>query len=332
MKASNDQQGGGPPQGQGVVPREEEESAESVPLYRNYKLIIPAFLAILVIAVFTWRWYLGTRDYVSTDDAYVDGNRVSISSKILGRIDTLTVDEGDTVRAGQALVRLDDIDLRAQERHARATVALAGENITLARVTLDRAKMDYERAAAQMKLGAISKEQFDHALSELQASQARSGIAIAQAATARAQLGVIETQLEQTVIQSPMDGVVAKRWALPGDVVQPSQAIFSIYDLQNLWVTANLEETNLTVLRLNDPVEISIDAYPGVKFSGRVFQIGSSTASEFSLIPPNNASGNFTKVTQRVPVKISVEPRTTDPSAPVRLLPGMSVEVRVRVQ
>jgi membrane fusion protein (multidrug efflux system) len=332
MKASYNAQPGGPSQEQATPPREEEESAESVPLYRNYKLVIPAFLVILAVAVLTWRWYLGTLEYVSTDDAYVDGDRVSISSKILGRIDTLTVNEGDSVHAGQELVRLDDTDLRAQERQARSAVALANENITLAHVVLERAKTDYDRAAAQLKQSAITKEQFDHALSELQASQARSGIAIAQAAAARAQLGVIETQLAQTVIRSPMDGVVAKRWALPGDVVQPSQAIFSVYNFENLWVTANLEETNLTILRLNDPVEISVDAYPDVRFSGRVFQMGSSTASEFSLIPPNNASGNFTKVTQRVPVKISIRPVDANPSDPVRLLPGMSVEVRVRVK
>jgi membrane fusion protein, multidrug efflux system len=322
---------GKPLREQSAVQREEEESVESVPLYRNYKIIIPAFLAILVIAVLTWRWYLGTMDNVSTDDAYVDGDRMSISSKILGRIDTLLADEGDAVRLGQLLVKLDDSDLRAQARHAQSSVTLADENITLARVTLERAKLDYDRAAAQYKQSAITKEQLDHALSEFQASQARGAIAAAQASAARAQLGVIETQLAQTSIRSAMDGVIAKRWALPGDVVQPSQAIFSVYDLENLWVTAYLEETNLTSIRLNDPVEISVDAYPDIQFRGKVFQIGSSTASEFSLIPPNNASGNFTKVTQRVPVKISIVPAKGD-SADVRLLPGMSVEVRVRIQ
>jgi membrane fusion protein, multidrug efflux system len=308
----------------------EEQPVDSVPLYRNYKLTIPALLAVVVIAVLTWRWYLGTMAYVSTDDAFIGSDRVSISANILGRIDSLVVGEGDTVHAGQVLALLDDGDLRAQERQARAAVALAEENINLTRVTLDRATVDHDRAAAQLKQSAISREQFDHAYSELQVSRARSAIAVAQVAAARAQLGVIEAQLAHTVIRAPMEGVVAKRWALPGDVLQPSQAIFSIYDLRNLWVTAHLEETNLRNLHMHDPVEISVDAYPDVRFSGHIFQLGSSTASEFSLIPPNNASGNFTKVTQRVPVKITIDSLRAD--AGVRLLPGMSVEVRVKVR
>jgi len=309
---------------------EEEQAVESVPLYRNLKLTIPALLAVVVIAVVTWRWYVGIMAFVATDDAFISGDRVSISPKILGRIDSLTVDEGDTVRTGQVLALLDDRDLRAQEKQARASVTLAEENTTLARVTLDRATVDHDRAAAQLKQSAITREQYDHALSELQAARARSAIAAAQAAAARAQLGVLEAQLDHTVIRAPMNGVVAKRWALPGDVLQPAQAIFSLYDLGTLWVTAHLEETNLRMLRIGDPVEISVDAYPDLQFSGRIFQIGASTSAEFSLIPPNNASGNFTKVTQRVPVKISIDPPGHGPAP--KLLPGMSVEVRVKVR
>jgi membrane fusion protein (multidrug efflux system) len=134
------------------------------------------------------------------------------------------------------------------------------------------------------------------------------------------------------VIKSPMDGVAAKRWVLPGDVVQAGQPVFTLYDLKNIWVTANLEETKVGNLRVNDPVEIDVDAYPGMKFHGKVFQIGSYTASEFSLIPANNASGNFTKVTQRVPVKISLEQYGGAIGTNPVLKPGMSVEVSVKVK
>ena len=148
-----------------------------------------------------------------------------------------------------------------------------------------------------------------------------------------AQLGIIDTQLKNTVISSPMSGMVSKRWALVGDVVQAGQPIFSVYDLKNIWVTANLEETSLAALRSSGKVEITVDSYPDVKFSGKVFQIGSNTASQFSLIPPNNASGNFTKITQRVPVKISIEQNASgNPQQRVDLLPGMSVEIKVKVQ
>ena len=311
----------------------DEESIESVPLYRNFKLVIPLFIVLLGIAAVAYYWYMGTREYVSTDDAYVDANRVAISSKILARIDTLTVDEADTVWTDQILVRLDDTDLRAQQAQARTSLALAQENIILANVNLDRAQTDYKRATSQIKDNVITKEQFDHAQSELESAKARSSIAIAQANTARAQLAVVETQVRNTVIESPMNGVVSKRWVLAGDVVSPGQPIFTVYDLENIWVTANLEETSIGVLRSTDSVEISVDAYPDQKFIGRVFQIGSNTASQFSLIPPNNASGNFTKVTQRVPVKISIQQRAGQGNKqPVQLLPGMSVEVKVKIK
>jgi len=311
----------------------EEEAIEAVPLYRNFKVVIPLFVVILGIAAFAWNWYLGMREYVSTDDAYIDANRVAISAKILGRVDTLLTDEGDTVQEGQVVVKLDDIDLRAQEAQARSAYTLAQENIELAKVNLDRAQTDYRRAATQFTQNVIPKEQYDHAESELESAKARYNIAIAQSNTARAQLGIVETQLRNTVIASPMTGAVSKRWVLPGDVVQPGQPIFTVYDLKNIWVTANLEETSLTALHEKDNVQISVDAYPDQTFTGKVFQIGSNTASQFSLIPPNNASGNFTKVTQRVPIKITIQQNATAADLrPVQLLPGMSVEVKVKVR
>lgn len=306
---------------------------DSVPLFKNFKVVIPLFVVILGCAIAAYYWYMGTREYVTTDDAFIDANRVAVSSKILGRIDTLTVSEGDTVHEGQILVRLDDIDLRAQQIQARASLALAQENIGLANVSLQKAESDFKRSAAQMKDNIITKEQYDHTQSELESAKARYSIAVAQSNSAKAQIGIIETQLRNTVITSPMNGVVSKRWVLPGDVVSPGQPVFTVYDLQNIWVTANLEETSIGILRSADKVEISVDAYPDVKFSGQVFQIGTNTASQFSLIPPNNASGNFTKVTQRVPVKISIKPSDGQKSGShVELLPGMSVEVKVKVK
>jgi len=326
----SEERAGGPPPGNDA---NDDQSVDSVPLYRNFKLVIPLAIILIGGAIAAYVWYMGTREFVTTDDAYIDANRVAVSTKILGRIDTLTVAEGDTVHLGQVLIRLDDIDLRAQLNQARSSLLLANENIALANVSLDKAQTDYKRAAAQLKDNIITKEQYDHAQSELESAKARLSIAIAQANTSKAQINVIETQLRNTVIASPMDGVVSKRWALPGDVVSPGQPVFSVYDMKNIWVTANLEETSIGVLRSADKVEVTVDAYPDVKFTGQVFQIGSNTASQFSLIPPNNASGNFTKVTQRVPVKISIKPADGQQAAQaVQLLPGMSVEVKVKVK
>jgi membrane fusion protein, multidrug efflux system len=309
----------------------DEEPIEAVPLYRNVKLVVPLFLVVLAIAIFSWNYYLQLRDYVSTDDAYIDADRVSVSTKILGRIDQLQADEGDSVKQGQILVRLDDSDLRAQEAQAKAALSFAHENVLLAKVNLEKAETDYKRASTQFQQNIIPKEQYDHAQSEYASAQARLNITNAQVVSAQSQLVVIQTQLKNTVIESPMTGVVSKRWVLSGDVVQPGQSIFTIYNVKDVWVTANLEETGLASLRFGDTVNISVDTYPGVKFAGAILRLGSNTASQFSLIPPNNASGNFTKVTQRVPIRISIEQAEKN-QKPVRLLPGMSVEVKVKVR
>jgi membrane fusion protein (multidrug efflux system) len=298
-----------------------DESIEAVPLFKNVKVVIPLFLVVLAIAIFAWRYYINLRDFVSTDDAYVDGNRVSVSTKILGRIDQLNADEGDTVREGQILVRLDDSDLRAQEAQTKAALGFAKENIEVSKVNLDKAQTDFKRSDAQFRQSIIPKEDFDHAQNELEAAKARLNLAYAQVA-----------QLKNTIIEAPMTGVVSKRWVLAGDVVQPGQSIFSVYDVKNIWVTANLEETNLAYLHAGDKAEMDVDTYPSLKFSGTILLIGSNTASQFSLIPPNNASGNFTKVTQRVPVKISIVQDSIGNGMRASLLPGMSVEVRVKVR
>lgn len=281
-------------------------------------------------------WYIGQLAYVSTDDAIIDSNRLSVSSKILGRITDLTVDEGDSVQQGQLLVQLDSTDLKAQEIQARASLNLARESINLSAVNLSKAQEDFNRAENQYKEKIISEENFQHIQSALEAAKAQLNIDKTKVETSRAQLNVIKTELLNTSIYSPMNGVLGKRWVLKGDVVQPGQPIFTIFDLNNIWVTAFLEETKLGSINIGDKVEISVDAYPDQNFKGIVFQIGSNTASQFSLIPPSNASGNFTKVTQRVPIKITIEPLNEmgkpDPSDNLKLLPGMSVEIKIKIK
>ena len=318
----------------GTVPGESngDESIDQVPMFRKRRVIIPVALLIAAGLGVAWYWYVNLRGYVTSDDAYIDADRVSISSKILGRVAKLTVDEGDTVTTGQVLVLLDDSDLQAQLKQATAALHLAQESVKLAGVNLSRAQEDYRRADQQFRTSVITKEQYDHAKSALDAAGAEVGIAVSRVAAAQAQAGVVQTQLDNTTIRSPVRGNVAKRWVLQGDVVQPGQPMFSVYDRSRLWVTANLEETNMNVVRFEEEVGISVDGYPDRIFGGRVFQLGSSTAAQFSLIPPNNASGNFTKVTQRVPIKISIEERTPGNPVPAALLPGMSVEIRIRTK
>jgi len=312
-----------------VRPDEQDESIDAVPLYQRMRIVIPVFAVIVLAAAGWWYWYVNYREFNSTDDAYIDANRVSISSKMLGRIIFLAADEGDTVKKGEVIVRLDDSDLRAQEEQAKAALVSAEQNVVLAKVSLEKAVDDLHRAETQFKQNVIPQEQFDHATKAQQMAQAQYTIAVAQVGTTRAQLSVVQTNLQNMTITAPMDGTISKRWVLVGDVIQPAQPVYTIYDMKNIWVTANFEETKLASIHLNDKVTISVDTYPDLDFSGTVFQLGSNTASEFSLIPPNNASGNFTKITQRVPVKISIQ--NPNP-ARIAFLPGMSVEVKVKVR
>jgi membrane fusion protein, multidrug efflux system len=311
----------------------EERLNSSVPLYRKKRVLIPLFLLAIVALAVAWYWYLNLRGFVSTDDANIDGDSVSLSSKMLGKITELMVDEGDSTQDGQTLVRLDDSELKAQGEQAKASLEHARQNVLLAKINLEKAQEDYQRTEILYKSGSIPKEEFDHDRKTFEAAQAQYHIALSQVGVAKSQIEVIQTQLSNTTITSPMNGVIAKKWVVPGDVVQPGQPIFTIYDLEHIWVTANLEETKFAFVHLNDPVEISVDAYQHKHFKGKVILLGSNTASQFSLIPPNNASGNFTKITQRIPVKISVENyRFTKESNPSLLLPGMSVGIQIKVK
>ena len=302
-----------------------EEEIESVPIYRKKRILIPLFIFIIIGAI-AWYWYIGHKGYVSTDDAFIDADKATISSKIPGRIINLKFAEGDTIKMGQVLSVLDTSDLKAQEKQFIAATINANESITLAKVNLEKAKDDFARAQSQYRDNIITKEQYDHSAKALDAAQAEYNISLTKPAMSKAQQEVVKAQLKNSTIYCPIGGVIARKWILEGDVVQPGQPIFTIFDMKDIWITAQFEETRLALVTMGAQVEISVDTYPDIKLSGKVIQIGSNTASQFSLIPPNNASGNFTKVTQRVPVKISIDKGNSN----VNLLPGMSVEVRVK--
>jgi membrane fusion protein (multidrug efflux system) len=310
----------GPNSGEG------NQKIESVPLFRKKRVVIPLLIIVILAAIAGWYWYANVRDFVSTDDAYIDADRASIAADMPGRIVQLAVQKG------QVLVVLDDSNLKAQEELAKAGITNADQSVVLSKINLERAREDYLRAEEQFKGRVISKEQFDHAQKAYDAARADYAISLSKVGTSKAQLGVVQTQRQHTTIAAQMDGVVAKKWVLVGDVVQAGQPIYSVYDTKELWVTANLEETKLVRVRQNVLAEIAVDAYHGKKFKGKVFQMGTFTASEFALIPPSNASGNFTKITQRVPVKISIENSSPGEHSATPLLPGMSVEVKIRVR
>jgi membrane fusion protein (multidrug efflux system) len=325
---------------------------------KQLKVYIPLAIVIIGVLIGAWLWYKDYSMYITSDDAHVDADNVSVGSKILGRISAVYGQEGDKVTRGTLLADLDSTDLLAQRNQTLAMRAQAEASYNQAQIKynsdqkslrvleigLDRATEDLNRAKSQSEGGVITQEQFDHikksfetATAQLEAGKSqllvsKSMIASAAASveTTNAQIKVLDAQLKNTKLYAPADGVLAKRWLLPGDVVQPSQSIFTMTISKNLWVTTYLEETKIAEVKVGQKVKFSIDAYPDVKFIGKIYMVGTSTSSVFSLIPANNASGNFTKVTQRIPVKISIDgsENNTDP-ATLNILSGMSAVVKI---
>jgi membrane fusion protein (multidrug efflux system) len=326
---------------------------------KGLRFYIPVILVIAVVVILSVTWYSDYSSYISTDDAYIESDKVTVSPQIMGHILQIYVDEGDTVKQGQLLATLDSSDLVARRGAAEAQLAQAvasknqalaklefeKESIKVVNVDYERATDDFQRAKKQYEGSVITAEQYDHARKALQSSEARleasksqqkvaeTMIASAQAAveSADAQIKVLDNQILKTRIIASSGGIVARRWMLPGETAQPGQALLTISKNSDLWVMVYLEETKIKNVHDGQDVTFSVDAYPDVDFTGKVFYIGSNTASQFSLIPASNASGNFTKVTQRVPVKISIDtPASAGGESGIDLLPGMSAEIKIR--
>jgi membrane fusion protein, multidrug efflux system len=324
----------------------------------SLRVYIPLAIVLFSVLAGCWYWYRDYAKYITSDDAHVDADNVAISSRIPGRIATIYTEEGDTVSKGMLLVELDSSDLVAQKNQAVAlrSQALANANqaevkyssdsksIKVIEINLERATDDMTRAKNQIEGGVITSEQFDHikkvyetAVAQLDAAKAqlfvsKSQITTAYAAveSANAQVNIIETQLGNTRLYAPFDGVASKRWLMPGDVTQPGQSVITLTNNKKLWVVVFLEETKISQIHTGQKVNFSIDAYPKVKFQGHVYMIGTNTAAMFSLIPPNNASGNFTKITQRIPLRISIE--STDSQKDIysfNIMVGMSAVVKI---
>jgi membrane fusion protein, multidrug efflux system len=327
---------------------------------RKQKKTVYIPLGIVIIAVITgaWMWYRDYSRYITTDDAHVEADNVTIGSKILGRISAIYAQEGDIVEAGKLVAVLDSSDLIAQRNQAFALKAQAQTNqvqanakynsdlqsLKVVDINLQRAQQDLERAKKQAAGGVITDEQFDHitkayeaAVAQADAARAllavsKSQISAASAAveTSSAQTRVLDTQLKNTRLYTPVKGVIAKRWLLAGDVIQPGQSAFTLTDGSSRWIVAFLEETKIGEIHDGQNVRFTLDAFPHMKFHGKIYLKGVSTASVFSLIPANNASGNFTKVTQRIPVRISIDSAENGNDInSFNILPGMSAVVKI---
>jgi membrane fusion protein (multidrug efflux system) len=235
----------------------------------------------------------------------------------------------------------------AEVAQASARSAAARASIASAQATFERARRDVERIRHLAQNQVVSRQQLDQAEAAYRAATAdleaaRNQASAAQASVSGASAGVrtasarleaaqaaldaARLQLSYAVITAPAAGRVSKKTAEVGQLVAPSQTLMSLVDEHDVWVVANLKETQLDEVKVGQPVDIDVDAYKGRTFTGHVQSIQGATGARFALLPPDNATGNFTKVVQRVPVRVALDPR--DSNAPV-LRPGMSVEVSI---
>jgi membrane fusion protein (multidrug efflux system) len=324
--------------------------------HRRFLLIGGPILILLVVLVV----YLMGGRYVSTDDAYIQAARAEISTEVSGRIAEIDVRDNQTVHKGQVLFRLTtrsfDIavagakarladallkvpSLQAAYRQrladrAAARTALAYATRELARQTRlekqgisSRAQLDQARTnvqSARQQLAAAS-EQAAGALAELGGDPAASPDSLPLVRAARAALDHALLEKSYTVVRAPMDGIVAKVEQIQvGDHVNAATPLFALMSDKDIWVEANFKETDLTYMRPGQRATFSVDAYPGRDFTGRVVSTSPGTGSSFSLLPPENSSGNWVKVVQRLPVRLSID---RQPGVP--LAAGMSVVAEV---
>ena len=307
--------------------------------------IIMGVVLLGLVAVGVRRWIYGF-SHVSTDNAQVDGHIIPILPKVGGYVVDVRTDENRQVKAGDTLVVLDDRDYKARLAQAEAdlAVALAGVSnrarvgqaeaqVAQAQANAEKAHADLDRIKPLAEKDIVPKQALDAA--EAAARAADAALAAAQAAllgadarvaAARAARDQAALNLSYTRITAPSEGVVSKKSVELGQLVQPGQPLMSEVPLSDVWVTANLKETQTANVTPGDPVDFTVDAYPGRHIKGHVESLAPATGAKFSLLPPDNATGNFTKVVQRIPVRIRPD-ANNDATHPLR--PGMSVVVTI---
>lgn len=303
------------------------EQVERAPFWKKQYVAPAITLVAICLVLFVWWGWHYFHTYVYTDDAMIDGYRSNVSTQVLGQLIELKVNEGDWVQASDVIAVLDGSVQKAQLQVAEAELAEARAAVQLARIEVEKRQVELERTAS-----GGDKEKSQEAQQAYEEAIVSHRVAMLDIASREASLRLARAQLDQTVIKAAINGQVAMRWLYQGDIVSPGQPIVAVYDMSQLWVTAYIEETKIAYLRIGDGATITVDAYPGVEFSGSVLDIGAATGQLFSVIPPQNASGNFTKVTQRIPVNLSVTAPPDVNDRQVVLRPGMSAEVKIRVR
>jgi membrane fusion protein (multidrug efflux system) len=282
-------------------------------------------MCICVVLVGVPLYWLHARNFASTDDAYTTTHVHEISARVAGTVESVDVDDNQLVKAGQRLLVLDQRDFKIGLEQARAQVLQRRAAASQARANLDHAQQDYDRFTKLSHEKVVSKQDLDNATAALRTGKGAMDAATADLATAEVALHNAELQLSYTTILAPADGVIGKKTVETGARIQPGQALMAVVE-RNVWVLGNFKETQIGRMRVGQHVDVKIDAIPDHTFSAHIDSLQPGTGSTFALLPPDNATGNFTKIVQRVPVKI-----VFDDVGPYRsrVVPGLSCEPKI---
>src|SRR5215471_1523402 len=330
------------------------------------RIVLLVIVVVVILAGIypAYRYYQYFESHVSTDDAYVDGSVTLVAARIPGTVAKLYVMDNWGVKAGDLLLTLDPRDYEVRVAQAEAQLARAKQSVdelyaqlqaaesgvNLAGSQLRETQLDFNRAKALREQNVVSTQFYDQATTALRVAVADQALAEHQLQQARAALGgdivdhahydrpivqqaeamleAAKLDLSYSEVRSPITGIITRKSVHVGNRIQPGEPLMAIVPVDRLYITANFKETQLTDVRVGQAAEIEADIYPGFIYKAHIDSISVGTGAAFALLPPENATGNWVKVVQRVPVKIVLN-KPAPPDKPLRM--GLSVEVTIDI-
>ncbi len=316
------------------------EIEDTRPEYLKKRVLVPSITGVifLILGVF---YGIHNVYYKSTDDAFIEGNIITVAPRVSGLVLNLNIEDNQEVKKGDLLLEIDPNDYQAKLREkkaeleeAKASLIRAENEVNKSLSDLDFAQNDYERYSKMKEKGISSKQDYEASLNKLTNAQSNNNSAKAKYNEIQYTIKRLEAEVEQeelnlsyTKIYATTDGKITNRSVEEGNYIKTAQPLFAIVPAK-VWVIANFKETQLANMKPGQPVKIKIDTYGHKKFKGKVDSIQRSTGAKASLFPPENAVGSYVKIVQRVPVKITFDEDISE----YNIVPGMSVVPEVKVK